>query len=212
MDRYAYLIGNIGTLLTSADKSASACRHRKELVEVFMEARKVPVNVRYHVLDFFKVQWDAMHVRMPSLPRSSLPHRVAPQHACMGCVADSALGDVVTQGADPREAIKDLPVSLQTDVMYELCAKHIRRIRLFATASDDLLRSMVATIVVEMIPAVRAPPPPHTWLPVAWCENRMLTGPRAWLRAAVPNAVSSWGRWPCHVLRESGHAGSPRSQ
>ena len=113
---YAYLIGNIGALLTSADYTASAFRHRKELVEVYMEAQKVPNNVRYHVLDFFKVQWDAMN------------------------------------GAEHRDVVGDLPVSLQTDVMYELCAKHIRRIRFFSTASDELLRDMVATLAVEMLP------------------------------------------------------------
>ena len=59
---YAYLIGNIGTLLTTSDKAAAEFRHSKELVEVFLDSRKVPSTVRFRVLEFFKVQWDAMKV------------------------------------------------------------------------------------------------------------------------------------------------------
>jgi len=64
---YAYIIGNIGTLLTTSDKAAAQFRYNKELVEVFMNARKVPQNVRFRVLEFFKVQWDAMRVRTASV-------------------------------------------------------------------------------------------------------------------------------------------------
>jgi len=57
------------------------------------------------------------------------------------------------QGMDSK-AIKDLPPSLHTDVMYALCGQHIRKVPLFSTCTDVLLRHMVSHFFVETIPAV----------------------------------------------------------
>jgi len=53
---------------------------------------------------------------------------------------------------DSSRIIRDLPPTLQTDVMYELCAKHIRRVRLFSNCTEMLLRHMVAQFFVEILP------------------------------------------------------------
>lgn len=54
---YAFLIGNIGALLSSLDVNAAEFRRRKNLVERFMETRNIPRSLQTRIHSFFEVWW-----------------------------------------------------------------------------------------------------------------------------------------------------------
>uniref|UniRef100_A0A7S1CP39 Cyclic nucleotide-binding domain-containing protein n=1 Tax=Bicosoecida sp. CB-2014 TaxID=1486930 RepID=A0A7S1CP39_9STRA len=70
---YAFLIGNIGALLSSLDVNAAEFRRRKNLVERFMESRSMPRPLQARIHAFFDVWWASHEGVEPSDIVQDLP-------------------------------------------------------------------------------------------------------------------------------------------
>lgn len=58
------------------------------------------------------------------------------------------------QGVNSRLAVRDLPASVRSRIMLELCASTIRNVPLFHDVDQHTMRSIVTALVVEVVPPV----------------------------------------------------------